>query len=160
MRPEQMMTFSMDEQEEDQRPEPITGLSRDDHITQFLSLDAQIKELSYRRREHASALTQAAFEEKNGQKTVHLQANDGSRVAVEFKTDWECDPEVETAKELLGAERFNELFKTTYTPKLRNLKSFLSTGFTDERRQTAKQIIKDSVREVDRTPYVMAEKSR
>jgi hypothetical protein len=159
------MVFSMDETEEQpevSESQPPTGLSDDERIAEFLRLDTRIKELSIERREHASVLTEIAAAKRNGdQKTVHLQANNGSRVQVEFKTDWECvSADVETAKELLKDEKFNELFKTTYTPKLRNLKSFLNTVYSDEAWETAKAIIKESVKEVDKTPYVSTERSK
>lgn len=159
MKPE--MKFSMDEQEEVPEVQRVTGLSTDDMISEFLRLDARIKELSAERRNHASALTEIAYNERNGQKTVHLQSSNGNRVQVEFKTDWECITEdVETAKELLQDEKFNDLFKTTYTPKLKNLKSFLNTKFANERWETAKGIIKEAVREVEKSPYVSTERSK
>jgi F0F1-type ATP synthase delta subunit len=154
------LIFTMDdEQEQEQPPQQFTGLSRDDHISQFLTLDAQIKELSYRRREHASALTEAAFAEKNGQQRVRLRANDGSEVIVEFQKTWVCDSaELETAKELLKDEMFSSLFKTEYTPKVRALRTFLNTVFSDERSETAKQIIKEFCKETDKHPYVSSGK--
>lgn len=156
MRAEKEIIFTMDEEE--RRPQ-VHGLSDDEHIARFLELDARIRELSYERREHASALVEVAMSKRTDLKTVHLQAHNGSRVQVEFKTDWECNSEeVECAKELLKDEKFNELFKTTYTPKLRALKTFLNTGFSDERWETAKDIIKANVKEVPKTPYVQAER--
>ena len=158
-----MMSFSMDdeEQEEPQPSKGFTGLSRDERIKEFLRLDAQIKELSYERRGHASALIEAAAEERNGQKTVHLQGSNGARVAVEFKSAWECNTEeVEVAKELLQDQQFNSLFKTTYTPRVRELKKFMNTVYSDEAWEVAKQIIKEHVKEVDASPYVCAEKAK
>jgi hypothetical protein len=155
----QMMSFSMDEQEEDQRPEPFAGMSDDERIAEFIRLDTKIKELSAERRNHASVLTEKAFNERDGQKTVHLQANDGSKVKVEFKTTWTVDhEELEVVRELLKDEKFNELFKTEYTPKLKTLKVFLNTGFSDERWNTAKAMIKECVKEVEQSPYVSVEK--
>ena len=150
-----------DEQQEVAQPQRDTGLSRDERIKEFLRLDGQIKELSYERRGHASALMEIASEERNGQKTVHLQANDGARVAVEFKSAWECNTEeVECARELLKDQQFNNLFKTTYTPKVRELKKFLNTVYSDEAWETAKGIIKEHVKEVEKTPFVSVEKER
>lgn len=151
-------TFTMENK--DERP-PATGLSRDEHIAQFLSLDARIRELSYERQGHVSVLKEQAHSERTAQqKTVHLQATDGAMVQVEFQTAWECNSEeLETAKELLKDEKFNEIFKTTYTPRLRAFKLFLNTGFSDEAWNVAKEIIKEHCREVDKTPYVQAEKS-
>lgn len=150
-----------DEQSEASYPQAVTGLSRDERIKEFLRLDAQIKELSYERKGHASALMEIAAEERNGQKTVHLQSSNGSRVSVEFKSAWECNAEeVEAAKELLKDEQFNVLFKTTYTPKVRELKKFLNTVYSEEAWEVAKQIIKEHVREVEASPYVCAEKTK
>lgn len=159
-----MMSFSMDdeqEQEEPQQSQGFTGLSRDERIKEFLRLDAQIKELSYERRDHASALMELAAGERNGQKTVHLQASNGARVAVEFKSAWECNTEeVECARELLKDKQFNTLFKTTYTPKVRELKKFLNTVYSDEAWEIAKGIIKEHVKEVPASPYVCADKTK
>lgn len=153
--------FTMDEQEEVPPPQRITSMSRDDRIAEFLRLDARIKELSYERREHASALTEIAADERNGRKTVHLQASDGSRILVDFKTDYECDnEELGAVKELLKDEKFDEIFKTTYVPRVIKLRSFLNTVFSDEAWETAKTLIKQSVKEVEKTPYVSVEKSR
>lgn len=154
-------TFTVDEQEEGEQTQVFSGLSPDEHIDRFLRLDAQIKELSYERRAHATALIEKATQERRSQKTVHLQAHSGERVQVEFKTDWECNSEeLETAKELLKDEKFNELFKTTYTPRLKALKMFLNTGFTDEAWQVAKEIIIEHVKEVEKTPYVSTDKTK
>ncbi len=154
--------FTLDyEQQEASQPQGVTGLSRDERINEFLRLDSQIKELSYERRAHASALMEIAAEERNGLKTVHMQANNGARVAVEFKTDWVVDSqELETVKELLKDEKFNELFKTEYTPKVRSLRSFLNTVFSEEAWNVAKDLIKQSVREVEKSPYVCVEKTK
>lgn len=155
------LTFTMEEQEEGEQYQGFTGLSRDEHIARFLRLDAQIKELSYERRAHATALIEKATEERRSQKTVHLQAHSGERVQVEFKTDWECDSvELETAKELLKDEKFNELFKTTYTPRLKAFKMFLNTGFSEEAWNVAKEIINEHCKEVDKQPYVSTDKTK
>jgi hypothetical protein len=153
--------FTLYEQEEAPQPQRVTGLSKDERIKEFLRLDAQIKDLSYERKAHASALLEIAAEERNGQKTVHLQASNGARVAVEFKSAWECNAEeVEVAKELLKDRQFNNLFKTTYTPKVRELRKFLNTVYSDEAWEVAKQIIKEHVREVESSPYVCADKTK
>lgn len=150
-----IMSFSMDD---DREPEPVRGMSDDERIAEFIRLDARIKELAAEKREHASVLTEKAFSERNGQKTVHLQANDGSKLAVEFKTDWAVDSQgLEAVKELLK-ERFAEIFKTEYSPRLRQLKTFLNTAFTDEPSQIAKELIKEYVREVEKGAYVSVEK--
>lgn len=153
--------FTLDEQEEVPQPHTVTGLSKDERIKEFLRLDAQIKELSYERRGHASALIEIAAEERDGQKTVHMQSSNGSKVAVEFKTDWVCDSqELETVKELLKDEKFNEIFKTEYTPRVRPLRTFLNTVFSDERWEIAKGLIRECCKEVEKQPYVAIEKAK
>jgi hypothetical protein len=141
-------------------PTSSSGMSADEIIKEFIRLDTQIKDLAYQRSEYSSALNQMASERRNGQSTVHLETADRkSRVKVEFKKGYNCDPmELECAKELLGDERFNEIFKTEYQPRLQKLKTFLNTVSADERVETARGIIKAAVVEVEKTPYVSTEK--
>lgn len=141
-------------------PPSASGMSADEVIREFIRLDTQIKELAYQRSEYGSALTQKAAEIRNGQKSVHLETADRkAKVKVDFKTGHVCDQmELECAKELLGDERFAEIFKVEYTPKLLKLKTFLNTVSADERVETARGIIKAAVVEVEKTPWVAVEK--
>jgi hypothetical protein len=141
-------------------PASSSGMSTDEIIKEFIRLDTQIKELAYQRSEYQSALAQAAVDVRNGQKTVHLETSDRKgRIKVEFKSGHVCDiTELDCAKELLGDERFNEIFKTEYTPKLLKLKTFLNTKSADERVETARGIIKAAVVEIEKTPWVAVEK--
>lgn len=141
-------------------PSSATGMSDDELIAEFIRLDTQIKDLAYQRSEYSSALAQKAVEARNGQATVHLETSDRkSKVKVEFKRGYNCDQmEIECAKDLLGDERFNEIFKTEYSPRLQKLKTFLNTKSADERVETARGIIKAAVVEVEKTPYVSTEK--
>ena len=137
-----------------------SGMSDDEMIKEFIRLDAQIKELAYQRSEYSSALMQKATEIRDGQNTVHLETSDRQgKIKVEFKRGHVCDQmELECAKELLGDERFNELFKTEYSPKLLKLKTFLNTKSASEKVETAREIIKAAVVEVEKTPWVAVEK--
>lgn len=141
-------------------PAAASGMSADEVIREFIRLDTQIKDLAYQRSEYSSALTQKAAEIRNGQKSVHLETSDRkAKVKVEFRTGQVCDQmELECAKELLGDERFAEIFKVEYTPKLLKLKTFLNTVSADERVETARGIIKAAVVEIEKSPYVSTEK--
>lgn len=155
------MESKLAEMFDDPVPASASGMSADEIIKEFIRLDTQIKELAYQRSEYSSALTQAAVEVRNGQSTVHMETSDRKqKVKVEFRKGWECDQaEIECAKELLKDERFNEIFRTEYSPKVAKLRTFLNTKSSDERIETARQIIKAAVKEVERSPYCSVEKS-
>jgi hypothetical protein len=136
------------------------SISADEAITGFIRLDQRVKEAAQERAMYSSVLTQSAVDQRNGQATVHLEASSGSRVKVEFKKGFSCDQsELECARELLGDEKFSELFKTEHSPKAKNLKTFLNTKFANEKIATAQEIIRAAVQEVERSPYVSVEKS-
>jgi hypothetical protein len=138
----------------------VSGLSVDEMIREYVRLDKRVKEAASERAAYHSALLERAAAARNGQATVHMEtADEKQRIKVEFKKRSVCDQEeIECAKELLTEEKFRELFKIEYSPKSRNLKSFLNTIAGDERTETAKGIIKDAVKEVDGTPYLSIEK--
>lgn len=138
----------------------VSGLSVDQMIREYVRLDKRVKEAAQERGAYHAALLERAAMTRNGQNTVHLEtADEAQRVKVEFKRRTLCDQvEIECAKELLSEEKFRELFKVEYSPKSRNLKSFLNTVSADERVETAKGIIKDAVKEIDATPYLSIEK--
>lgn len=139
--------------------EPQSGESVSDLVHGWLAEDTRIREAADRRRGYASALAEIAFGQNNGQKTVHLPASDGSQVKIEFGTEWKVvnESEMATIRELLG-EQFDEVFATSYKPKLKALKLFLNTVFPDERLNVAKELIRQAVQEQDKSPYVSAEK--
>lgn len=144
----------------DERPTDSTGgMSQDDLIAEFRRLDALVKETGARRKEIGLALAGIAFENRKNQNTVRLQSTDGQRVKVEFGIDYEFDNEqMFTAADLLGKERFDELFKTEikFTAKKRNLNGFLNTVPSDEPTKTAKEIIQAAMQEKPKAPYVSA----
>jgi hypothetical protein len=137
----------------DERP----SMSQDELIAEFSRLDALVKEHGMRRREVGAALAEIAAENKGNQNTVKLESTGGQRVKVEFGVDYEFDNEqMFTAADLLGKDRFDELFKTEvkFTAKKRNLNGFLNTVPSDEPTRTAKQIIQDAMHKKEKTPYV------
>lgn len=154
------MRETIDQMFEESPPQSVGGMSQDEIIREFIRLDTQIKDLAYQRQGVQSALIQAATEIRNGQNTVHLETVDRKgKLKVEFKKGHVCDQmEIECAKELLGDERFNEIFKTEYTPRLLKFKTFLNTASADERVETARGIIKAAVVEVEKTPWCSVEK--
>lgn len=138
----------------------VSGLSVDQMIREYVRLDKKIKEAALERGAYHAALLERAAMARNGQNTVHLEtADQKQRVKVEFKNKSVCDQEqLEYARELLNDEKFRELFKVEYSPKARNLKSFMNTVSADERIETAKGIIQEAVKEVPATTYVKIEK--
>ena len=137
----------------------LSGESRDELISNWLRLDAQIRELADRRKGYAIALTEVAFGEQNGQKTVHLPASDGSQLKVEFGTSWEVvdKAEMPTLYNLLG-QRFPEIFDVFYKPRVKAMKLFLNTVFPNEDMNTAKEVLRQTVKEVPKTPFISCEK--
>lgn len=142
-------------------PSPIAahGISEDEAIRRFIELDRRVKEADAERAEYKAFLIEKAREQQSGQNTVHLESSTGTRVKVEFKKVPQCDQvELECARDLLGDERFMKIFKYSFKPKSRDLKTFLNTKFADERVTTAQQIIKDAIKDVDASPYVSIER--
>src|SRR5688572_3257441 len=113
------------------------SLSDDEVIAEYIKLDKRVKETASTRSWYASALAQKAMEERHGpQKTVHLENSArNQKVKVEFGTEWKIldEGQMPTIRELLGNQRFEELFAIRYVPRVRELKAFLNTGSTDER---------------------------
>lgn len=142
---------------------PRPSFSLEDAIREFIAADTRVKEAASERQWPASIIAQHAAEERNGQKSVHMETADRKqKVKVEFKTELQVadDSQMEAVRQLLGDERFFELFKLRYEPRAKNLKIFLNTGSTSEAVQTAKEIIRESVKDVEKTPYVSTEKGR
>ena len=139
------------------------GMSPDQAIREYIRQDQIIKDAAYDRNAAKAIIIPEAEASRNGTlKTVHVETADGKQqLKVEFKTEWEVKDhsQMETVKELLGESRFNEIFKTEYTAKSRPLQSFLNTSSGDERFRSAREIVKEIVKEVPKTPSVTVEKS-
>lgn len=151
----------IDELTDKPKPPQTDGMGLEEAIKEFIKLDHVVKDAASNRQWPASIIAHHASDERNGQKSVHMEtAARDLKVKVEFKTELQVtdDSQMETVRQLLGDERFLELFKIKYEPRAKNLKMFLNTGSTAEAVKTAKDIIKESVTEVDKTPYVSVEK--
>lgn len=147
--------------------EPVTvghgsadnGMSLDDAIHEFIRLEARQAELREEKARVLEILLPEAFEVRGQANVSRLQSNDGKQIKVEFKEAFKCDAnQLNTAKDLIGDDQFERLFKTEYAPRLRDLKLFLGTKSADERIETAKQIIREGITTVQRSPYVTVEK--
>lgn len=136
------------------------SMSQDELIQRFRCLDEQIKRLADERRGIQSQLAALAFDERNGQNTVHLTSTDGHKVKVVFGDDVTYDEELlKDVRNLLGDERFKELFseKVEYVPAKRPLKMFMNTVAPDERTRSAKEILQQAQISKPKTPYVSVE---
>ena len=145
----------------DQLFESPSSLSDDDVLREYIKLDKQVKELAQTRSWYASLISQRAAQARGNLKTVHLETADREqKVKCEFKTEWKVtdDSDIPVIRELLG-ERFDEIFKVTYTPRARAIQSFLATTSGNEAFETAKAMVADCVVEDDKAPSVSVEKS-
>lgn len=135
------------------------GMSLDDAITEVVEIDALYAELKERKKRALDVILPEAYDTRGAQNTVHLANHAGNKLKVEFKLVQKCDVNLlNTARELLGDDKFEGLFKTEYSPRLRDLKMFMSTKTTDERIETAKGIISEGWKQVEMSPYVSVEK--
>lgn len=139
------------------------SMSPDQAIREYIRQDQIIKDAAYERNHVKGIITAEAQANRTGTlKTVHVETADGKqKLKVEFGSDWKVtdSAQIETVKELLGEARFNEIFKVEYTPKLRAFQSFLNTSSGDEKFRTAREIVKECVKEIPKTASVTVEKS-
>lgn len=139
------------------------GMSPDEAIREYIRQDQIIKDAAYDRSHAKTIITAEAEANRNGNlKTVHVETADGrQKVKVEFKAEWEVQDQsqMEVVKDLLGETRFFEVFKVQYVPRARALQSFLNTSSGDERFRSAREIVKEIVKEVPKTPSVTVEKA-
>lgn len=157
------MAQNLDNLFEETPREYIGTMSLDEALREFVKLDRRVKDTAAERQWPASVIAQQALGERNGLKTVHMEtATRDVRVKVEFKSELQVadSSQMETVRQLLGDERFFELFKIEYTPRTKAVRSFLNTGSTSEQIKTAKAIIKESVKDVEKTPTVSVEKGK
>jgi len=133
-------------------------MTLDEAISEVIEIDERYAELKERKKLALEVLLPEAFETRGPQNTVHLANHLGQRLKVEFKMAHKCDVNtLNTARELLGDDRFEDLFKTEYSPRLRELKLFMATKSTDERIETAKGIVREGWKQVETSPYVSVE---
>lgn len=136
-------------------------LTLDEAIEGYIHHDQEIKRHAGERRECLARLLPEAFELRGAQNTVRLETNDKSqRIKFEFKSAFKCDvDQLNTAKEMLGDDVFEGLFKTEYSPRLRSLRPFLSSKSSDERAETAREIIRGAMKPQELSPTVSVEAS-
>lgn len=119
-------------------------MSLEEAIKEYVRIQRRYKELGEEKRSVMEVLEPAAREVKpQGSKTARVANHDQSIVLkVEFGANIACDLNLlNEVKEMLGDDKFEDLFKTEYVPKQKTLKPFLSTKTTDERIETAKEKI-------------------
>lgn len=141
-------------------PQVDSSMSTDDLIAAFVRLDALYKETAASRADVGLQLAGKAFEQRDNQNTVHLSSSRGSRVKVEFGSEYEYDnAQMFTVAELLGKEQFDQLFDTRiiFKAKKRALNMFVNTIHPDEALNTGKQVIKDATTVKPKHPYVSVE---
>lgn len=142
-----------------QKPVEPHGMSLDEAIHEFIRIEQRQAELKREKADVLEVLLPEAFEVRGSASVARLAGQDGKVIKVEFKEAYKCDVKhLNTARDLLGDDKFEELFKTEYAPKLREMRMFLSSKSADERIETAKQIIREGVQAIQRSPYVSIEK--
>ena len=144
-----------------QKAQEPHGMSLDEAVSEYIRIEARRQELNRERDEVLAVLLPEAFEIRGSQNTVRLADHNGTTLKVEFKTAYKCDTNLlNTARELIGDDRFEDLFKTEYAPRLRELKVFLATKSADERIEAAKEEIRKGCVQVERAPYVSIERGK
>jgi len=134
-------------------------MNLDEAISEIIRIDGLYAELKELKRKALDVVLPEAIETRGQQKTIHLTNHRGQKLKVEFKTIHKCDvDQLNVAREMLGDDQFENLFKTEYSPRLRALKMFMSTKSTDERIETAKGEIRAGWQEVEGSAYVSVEK--
>jgi hypothetical protein len=138
------------------------SLSLEEAILTFVRIDSRYAELSQEKKRALEILIPAAAEVRGQSNTTRLNTSDQqTQLKVEFGTTYKCDVDrLNTVKEILGDDVFEDLFKVEYAPKLKTLKPFLASKSTDERIETAKTIIREAVTTVPKSPSVTIEKGR
>lgn len=139
------------------------GMSPDQAIREYIRQDQIIKDAAYERNGAKAVICAEAESNRNGSlKTVHVEtADQKQKVKVEFSTEWKItdQKQMDTVRDLLGEDRFREIFKVEYAPKARALQSFLNTSSGDEAFRTAKMIVQEIVKECPKTPSVTIERA-
>ena len=135
------------------------GMSLEQAIVEFARIQNHYAELAEEKKRVMEVLVPAAMEVRQG-KTSRLENHNKTVVLkAEFGEGYRCDVDaLNEAKEMLGDDVFEELFKTEYKPKLRGLRPFLGSRSTDERVETAKEKIKQGVSTYTENPRFTVEK--
>ena len=153
------------EEEAEQEPEmndSYSSMSLEEAIHEYVTVDARYQELALRKRRALEILLPVAFEVRGQANVTRLTSSDQkTQIKVEFGENYKCDVDrLNTVKDLVGDDVFEGLFKTEYAPRLRALKPFLASKNTDERIETAKDIIREAVTTAPKNPQVTIEKGR
>lgn len=137
-------------------------MSLEEAISEYVRIDARLQELYQEKKRCLEVLLPAANEVRGQSNTTRLDNNDGTKqLKVEFGNDYKCDVfRLSTVREMLGDDVFETLFKVELKAKLKGLKPFLATKSTDEQLETAKEIIKEAVTRIPKSPTVTIEKGR
>lgn len=134
--------------------------SQDELIDEFTRLAELVREQGSRKAEVGAALASIAAIKRGTTKTVHLVSSTGKKLDVVFGTEFEYNTaelmEVSRLLKEVDPKQFEELFEAaiSFKPKKQALNVFLNTGFSDERLETAKQMIIDATLELDKAPYI------
>lgn len=141
---------------------PVRGLSLEDALLEFVRIQNRYAELAEEKKRVLEILIPAAMEARQEKSNTCRLANHNGKIVIkaEFKSRIDCDVNaLNEVKEMLGDDRFEELFKTEYSPKQRTLKPFLATKTTDERIETAKEKVAFALRVLPASPQFTVEKS-
>lgn len=136
-------------------------MSLEEAIKEYVRIQNRYAELGEEKRRVLDVLEPAAREAKSdGSKTCRVANHDGSQVLkAEFGANIDCDVNVlNEVKEMLGDDKFEELFRTTYAPRQRALRPFLTTKTTDELIETAKEKVAMAIRISPTPPRFSVEK--
>ena len=137
-------------------------MSLEDAIQEYVRIDLRYQELAEEKRRCLEVLIPVALEVRGTTNTTRLQSHDGKiELKITFDTTDRIDKQrLETVREILGDDVFEDYFKIEYTAKRKTLKPFLASRSTDERIETAKTIIKEAVVPVPKSPSITIEKGR
>jgi hypothetical protein len=126
---------------------PVRGMSLEDAIQEFVRIKNRQDELSEEEKAIREILSYAAIEARRDTKTARLANHDKSTVIkAEFYSYLKCDTNaLNEVKEMIGDDQFERLFRVEYKPAARELETFLAMKTTDERMETAKEMIKEAV---------------
>lgn len=151
-------------EEPNARPEvhnPLTGeivdfSSPDSLVENFLSLDSQIRQLSALKREvEAGILFLTDIPE--GTKTARF-AGEAGTLKITFKEYKSYDQDkIRSVLEMIGPERFGQLFKSEFKAIARPLGKFLSTTHTDATMEAARLTVQDAITTKPAKPSITVE---